>query len=313
LAEGFKLMAVATTRRGRRAAAPYAFLAPAVILFSLFLLLPVGYTAYLSLRKVQVKGLGLGRGARAEVWAGLDNYQRAVTDSELWSGALRVLAYGALLLPVMLGLALLFALLLDRPRVALGRFSRISIFLPYAVPAVIASMLWGFLYQPAMSPLNYLLGQLGLPEPNLLGTGSVFFSIVNIAIWGGVGFNMIILFTSLRAIPPEIYESARIDGCSELQLALRIKIPLLMPAIVMTTVFSLIVTVQVFSEPLTIRSLTTSVTSTWTPLMKVYRDAFAADDIYAAAATSILLAAITLVLSFGFLRLVQRRAFGEER
>jgi multiple sugar transport system permease protein len=306
-------MAVASTRRGRRTAAPYAFLAPAVILFSLFILLPVGYTAYLSLRKVQVRGLGLGRGARSEVWAGLDNYRRAVTDTELWSGGLRVLAYGAVLLPVMLGLALLFALLLDRPRVALSRFSRISIFLPYAVPAVIASMLWGFLYQPAMSPLNYLLGKLGLPEPNLLGTGSVFFSIVNIAIWGGVGFNMIILFTSLRAIPPEIYESARIDGCSELQIALRIKVPLVMPAIVMTTVFSLIVTVQVFSEPLTIRSLTTNVTSTWTPLMKVYRDAFAADDLYAAAATSILLAAITLVLSFGFLRVVQRRAFGEER
>jgi multiple sugar transport system permease protein len=71
--------------------------------------------------------------------------------------------------------------------------------------------------------------------------------------------------------------------------------------------------VQVFSEPLTVRSLTTSVTSTWTPLMKVYRDAFAADDLYSAAATSILLAAITLVLSFGFLRFVQRRAFGEDR
>jgi multiple sugar transport system permease protein len=306
-------MVVRTVRRGRRAAAPYAFLAPAVLLFTLFILLPVGYTAYLSLRKVQVKGLGLGRGARTEVFAGLDNYRRAVTDSELWSGGLRVLAYGALMLPIMLGLALLFALLLDRPRVGLRGFSRISIFLPYAVPAVIASMLWGFLYLPAMSPLNYVLAKLGLPEPNLLSTGSVFFSIVNIAVWGGVGFNMIILYTSLRAISPEIYESARIDGCSELQIALRIKIPLLIPAIVMTTVFSMIVTVQVFSEPLTVRSLTTNITSTWTPLMKVYRDAFAADDLYAAAATSILLAAITLVLSFGFLRFVQRRAFGEER
>ncbi|MCW6010349.1 sugar ABC transporter permease [Micromonospora sp. CPCC 205371] len=306
-------MAVVTSRRGRRTAAPYAFLAPAVLLFSLFILLPVGYTAYLSLRKVQVKGLGLGRGARSEVFAGLENYQRAIADSQLWSGALRVLLYGLLLLPIMLGLALLFALLLDRPRVGLRRFSRISIFMPYAVPAVIASMLWGFLYLPAMSPLNYVLDKLGLPEPNLLSPGSVLFSIVNIAVWGGVGFNMIILYTSLRAISPEIYESARIDGCSELQIALRIKIPLLIPAIVMTTVFSLIVTVQVFSEPLTVRSLTTSVTSTWTPLMKVYRDAFAADDLYSAAATSILLAAITLVLSFGFLRFVQRRAFGEDR
>jgi multiple sugar transport system permease protein len=297
---------------GGRRAAPYAFLAPAVILFVLFLVLPIGYAAYLSLQKIQVSGLGLGRGARQEVFAGLANYRAAVTDGDLWSGALRVLAYGGLLLPVMLGLALLFALLLDSSRSGLRRVSRISIFLPYAVPAVLGSMLWGFLYLPAMSPLNHVLARLGLPEPNLLGTDTVFFSVVNIALWGGVGFNMIVLYTALRAIPRELYESARIDGCTEIQLALRIKVPLLLPAIIMTSLFSMIATLQVFSEPITIRSLTNSITSTWTPLMKVYADAFALDDIYSAAATSVLIAAITLVISFSFLRLVQRRAFGQE-
>jgi multiple sugar transport system permease protein len=306
-------MVVRPRRRvGRRTGAPYAFLAPAIILFILSFVLPIGYAVYLSLRKVQVSGLGLGRGSRREIFAGLENYRSALTDPELWSGSLRVLAYGALLLPVMLGLALLFALLLDSRRAGLRRFSRISIFLPYAVPAVLGSMLWGFLYLPAMSPLNYLLAKLGMPEPNLLASDTVFYSVVNIALWGGVGFNMIVMYTSLRAIPRELYESARIDGCSELQVALRIKVPLLLPAIIMTSLFSMIATLQVFSEPLTIRSLTNSITSTWTPLMKVYTDAFAVDDIYSAAATSVLIAGITLVVSFGFLRLVQRRAFGEE-
>jgi multiple sugar transport system permease protein len=302
--------------RGRRAA-PYAFLAPAIILFALFIILPIGYAAYLSLRKIRVSGLGLGRGARREVFAGLENYRAALTDGELWTGVVRVLAYGGLLLPVMLGLALLFALLLDSERSGLRRFSRISIFLPYAVPAVLGSMLWGFLYLPAMSPLNDVTGWLadrglGLPEPDLLSVDAVFFSVVNIALWGGVGFNMIILYTSLRAIPRELYESARMDGCTEVQLALRIKIPLLVPSIVMTTLFSMIATLQVFSEPITIRSLTNSITSTWTPLMKVYVDAFALDDIYSAAATSVVIAVLTLLLSFAFLRLVQRRAFGPE-
>lgn len=300
-------------RRGRRTAVPYAFLAPAVIFFSLTFVLPIGYAAYLSLRKVQVSGLGLGRGARTEVFAGLENYRSAFTDSELWSSGLRVLGYGALLIPTMIGLALLFALLLDRPRVGLQRFSRIAIFLPYAVPAVIASLLWGFLYLPAMSPLNFVLARLGLPEPNLLGTGTVFYAVVNIALWGGVGFNMIVLYTALRAIPSELYESARIDGCGEWQIAYRIKIPLLGPAIVMTTVFSMIATLQVFSEPMTLRPLTNSISSSWTPLMKIYRDAFVADDRYLAAASSVLIAGITLVLSFGFLRLVQSRAFGQEQ
>lgn len=306
----------AAGRSGRRTAArwaPYAFLAPAVILFLLFLLLPIGYAGYLSVRKVEVKGLGLGKGARREIFAGLENYREAVSDSDLWSGALRVLGYGALLVPAMLGLALLFALLLDRPGVRLHRFSRLAIFLPYAVPAVIASLLWGFLYLPAVSPVNDALARFGLPEPNMLAHDWVFYAVVNIGLWGGVGFNMIVLYTALRAIPRELYESARIDGCSELQIALRIKIPLLLPALIMTTIFSMIATLQVFTEPTTLRPLTNSINSAWTPLMKIYSDAFGRDDIYSAAATSVVIAAITLVLSFGFLRLVQRSAFGEDR
>jgi multiple sugar transport system permease protein len=223
-----------------------------------------------------------------------------------------VLIYGGVLVVLMLGLALSFALILDARRIRLARFSRISIFLPYAVPSVIASLLWGFLYLPAVSPFQYLLRAMGLPEVDLLGTQTIYVALVNIAIWGGVGFNMLVLYTALRAIPRELYESARIDGCSELQIARRIKIPLITPALIMTTVFSVIATLQVFSEPTTLRPLTNSLSSTWTPLMKIYRDAFVRNDINSAAATSLILALATLVVSFGFLRLVQSRAFGQE-
>jgi len=215
--------------------------------------------------------------------------------------------------PSMLLLALLFALLLDVPRVRLARFSRIAIFLPYAVPAVIASLLWGFLYLPSVSPGQYLLVKAGLSPIDLLNPTSIYFSLINIALWGGVGFNMMVMFTALRAVPQEIYESARIDGASEVQIALRIKVPMITPALIMTAVFSTIATLQVFSEPTALHPLTNSLSTTWTPLMKIYQEAFARDDIYSAAATSIVLAVLTLVLSFGFLRIVQNRAFGQER
>jgi multiple sugar transport system permease protein len=292
---------------------PYAFLTPAIVMFTLFLFVPIAYTGYLSLRKVKVEGLGLGRGSRREVFAGLENYRQALTDAELWRGALRVLAYGAILTPVMLGFALLFALLLDSRRVGLQRFSRISIFLPFAVPVVIASLLWGFLYLPSVSPGQFLLRSAGLPEVDLLGPDLIVFALVNIGVWGGVGFNMIVIYTALQAIPRELYESARIDGCSERQIALRVKIPLIVPAMVMTTIFSLIATLQVFSEPMTLRPMTNSLSSTWSPIMKIYQDAFARNDIFSAAATSIVVATVTLVVSFGFLRLVQRRAFAGEQ
>jgi multiple sugar transport system permease protein len=296
---------------GRRVSAvPYVFLAPAMALFVLFLALPIGYTIYLSLRRTKVSGLGLGRGARKEIFVGLRNYGSAVGDGELWAGWLRVLGYGALVLAVMLGLALVFALMLDSAHVRLARFSRISIFLPYAVPGVAATLLWGFLYLPSLSPVNALLSATG-GEVNLLGAGTVVYSMANVAVWGGVGFNMLVLYTTLRAVPRDYYEAARIDGAGELQIALRVKIPILTPAIILTTVFSVIATIQVFTEPTTLRPLTNTISSTWSPLMKVYRDAFVTGDLYSAAATSIVVAAIALVLSFGFLRVVKSRAFGE--
>ncbi|MGW4808151.1 carbohydrate ABC transporter permease [Kitasatospora sp. NPDC004272] len=296
--------------RRRGSLAPYGFLGPAALLFTLFFALPIGFAVYLSLRAVRVKGLGLGSHARTEVWAGLSNYSSALADPELLAGSGRVLLYGALLVPTMLGAALFFALLLDVPRVRFGAFSRLVIFLPYAVPGIVASTLWGFLYLPQVSPGYYLLTQAGMSGPDLLHGNGLYLAMANIAVWGGTGFNMIVIYTSLRALPAELYEAARLDGCSELQIALRIKIPLVAPSLVLTFFFSMIATLQVFAEPMTLKPLTNSMSSTWSPLMKVYRDAFVQGNIYSAAATSVVIAAATLLLSFGFLKLVNKRANG---
>ncbi|MGW3911699.1 carbohydrate ABC transporter permease [Streptomyces sp. NPDC005070] len=292
--------------------APYAFLLPATILFVLFFALPIGYAIWLSLHKVQVKGLGLGAGARKEVWAGIRNYTDALTDSELVDGALRVAGYGAIVVPVMLGLALLFALMLDAEKVRLAPFTRLAIFLPYAIPGVVAALLWGFLYLPDVSPFYFVLDRLGLPQPDLLDGGPLYIALSNVAVWGGTGFNMIVIYTSLQAIPAEVLEAARLDGVTPLQTALRIKIPMVAPSLVLTFFFSIIATLQVFSEPTTLKPLTNSVSTTWSPLMKVYRDAFNTGDIYAAAAEAVIIAAVTLVLSFGFLRAANSRTKQEE-
>ncbi|MFF0183617.1 carbohydrate ABC transporter permease [Streptomyces sp. NPDC005244] len=292
--------------------APYGFLLPAAVLFVLFFALPIGYALWLSLHKVEVKGLGLGSGARKEVWAGLRNYTDALTDSELLHGALRVAGYGAIVVPVMLGLALLFALMLDADKVRLTPFTRLAIFLPYAIPGVVAALLWGFLYLPDVSPFHFVLDRLGMPQPNLLDGGPLYVALSNIAVWGGTGFNMIVIYTALRAIPVEVHEAARLDGATPLQIALRIKVPMVAPSLVLTFFFSIIATLQVFSEPTTLKPLTNSVSTTWSPLMKVYRDAFGAGDIYAAAAEAVIIAVVTLVLSFGFLRAANSRTQQEE-
>jgi multiple sugar transport system permease protein len=276
-----------------------------------FMAAPILYTLVLSFQKTKVSGLGLGSGSRSTVFAGLENYLNAL-DADFVASVLRVLLYGLILVPTMLLLALVFALLLDSRRSGGRTFSRVSIFLPYAVPAVISSLLWGFLYLPSISPAYWLFDRLGWDAPSILSNQLVIFAIANIALWGGVGFNMIVMYTSLRAVPSDIYEAARLDGASETQIALRIKVPIIAPALVMTALFSMVATLQVFAEPTTLRPLTNSLSTSWTPLMKVYRDAFTRDDIHSAAASSMIIALATILISFLFLRVVQRRAFGQE-
>lgn len=296
----------------RRASAPWAFLAPAIVLFVAFLAAPIFYALYLSFRTEKVSGLGLGPGSRTEVWNGLTNYANALADPEFLASVGRVGLYGLVVVPVMLGSALLFALLLDARRSRARRFSRVAIFLPYAVPAVISSLLWGFLYLPGVSPFYWVFDQLGWDVPSLFSSRLVLFAVANIAVWGGVGFNMVVIYTALNAIPSELYEAAELDGASQVGVALRVKIPIVLPSIIMTFVFSMIATLQVFAEPTTLRPLSNTISTTWTPLMKVYRDAFTRGDLYSASATSVIIAVATFVLSLGFLRLVQSRAFGQE-
>jgi len=298
-----------TKKRTAPHVAPYAFVTPAVVLYALVLLVPIGYTVYLSVQKSQVSGLGLGLGARRQVFAGLSNYSSALTDGAFLSSVLRVVIYSLILVPVMLGLALLFALLIDARRVRLQRFGRLSIFLPYAVPTVIASLLWGFLYLPTVSPFPVLLSKVGLSMPNLFTTHVALLSVANIGVWGGTGFNMIVMYTALRALPSELYEAARIDGASQWQVALRIKIPMIAPALVLTGVFSLIATLQVFNEPQTLSPLTNTISPDWMPLMRVYNLAFNENDSYQAAALSVIIAAVMFVGSYFLLRVSNKRVF----
>lgn len=293
----------------RRWLAPHLFLLPAGLLFLAFLAIPIVYALYLSVRGMRIEDVG-PFGLQTETWVGLTNYLQAITDAEFLAGFGRLLVYGVIAVPLTLGGALLFALLLDLPRVRAAQFSRTAIFIPYAVPGVIASLLWGFLYLPSTSPLNWILEQLGLDGVSVLTGGTLYPAIANIAIWSGIGFNMIIIYTSLRGIPDEIYEAARLDGAGERTIAWRIKIPLVAPALVLTGLFSLIGTLQLYGEPTTLRPMTTEISQTWVPLMKIYRDAFARDDIWLASASSVLLAVGTLILSVILLRATQRSAFG---
>jgi multiple sugar transport system permease protein len=298
-----------STRRRRIRPAPYLFLAPAIVLFVAFMLVPIVYAGWMSFQTYELQGGGI-LGTKVQVFAGLDNYISALGDPELVAGFGRLGLYALIAVPLTLGLALLFALLLDVPVARGTRFARTAIFIPYAVPGVVAALLWGFMYFPGTSPFSFVTKALGWGAVPFLENPDIFGSMANIAIWGGVGFNMIIIFTSLRGIPADIYEAASLDGASEWQIAFRIKIPLVIPALVLTGIFSVIGAVQLYGEPMTLKPMTNVISQTWVPLMTIYRDAFLTDDLPSAAALSVVLAGGTVLVSALVLWITNRRSLG---
>ena len=275
------------------------FTAPFVILFVMFYLVPIAYAIWQSLLVVEREGTF---GEAKEVFGGLTQYVLVFQNEAFWTSVARVLIFGAVQVPVMLGLALLFALLLDSPLLRGKKFFRLAFFVPYAVPGVIAAIMWGFLYSPNLSPFTVLTANV-----DFLSADLVLWAIANVVTWVFVGYNMLIIYSSLLAIPSDVYEAARLDGAGQLRIAWSVKIPMVRPSLVLTAILSIIGTLQLLAEPQVFRSFSSAVTSTYTPNMTIYATS-AIPNVSLAAAFSVVLALATFVLSFTFLRITRRKA-----
>jgi len=299
----------AGSRRRRGAGRPravtiLAFVLPFILPFVLFYLVPVVYAVWQSF--LVVRRTSGEYGTLYTTFGGLTQYAQALQNSAFWGSIGRIALFGIVQVPVMLFLALAMALLLDAPMLKLKSFFRIAAFMPYAVPGVIAAIMWAFLYSPQLSPVVELLKGSGL-QPDFLGPGAVLWSAANISTWLWTGYNMLIMFSALQAIPPDLYEAARLDGAGDWVIAWRIKVPIIAPSIVLTTVFSIIGTLQLYTEPAVLRQISSNISSTFTPNMLAYSVA-SGNNYQQAAAISVILAVITFVLSLGFMRLTSRRA-----
>ena len=292
-------MSVITARSSRRTAGPL-FVAPFLLLFVLFFLAPLGYAAYLSLFEHKLIG--------GTTFVGLDNYVTAVKDPQLIHSVLRVATFFLIQVPVMLILALLFALALDSGLVRLARVVRLGIFVPYAVPSVVASLMWGYLYGPAYGPFAQLSRALHGPAPRFLSDGWMLGSLANIVTWEFVGYNMIILYAALRTIPTELYEAAAMDGAGAWRIAWSIKIPALRPALLLTLLFSVIGSFQLFNEPKLLMNIAPDViSSSYTANLYAYTLAFTGQQVNYAATVSFLLGLVIVIASYAVLLTANRR------
>jgi multiple sugar transport system permease protein len=276
------------------------FVAPFALVFVALLILPLAYAFYLSLYS---KGLATG-----VIFAGVKNYVTAFTDSSFLKGVWFVVRFALVLIPIQMVISLALALVLDALTTRFARFARLMIFLPYAIPAVIGALMWGFLYSPTFGPMQQIFGLFGGQAPFLLSTDNVFAGLMNVVTWQWAGYYMIIIFAALQGIDSSIYEAARMDGANAWQIAFRIKVPMVASALLLILVFALIGTLQFFSEPQILRPLSNgTITPDFTPNIYAFSQAFAYANFNYASAISFALGIIVFIAVYVFLFFTRKR------
>jgi multiple sugar transport system permease protein len=299
---GLKARAVPTARRDNAAREPglrknkrnwsgWWFVGPFMIIFTLVFIAPLLYAIYLSLFREALIG--------GNHFVGLGNYMTALQDPKFWDATLRVSLFLVIQVPIMLFLSMFAALALDSARLRWVPFYRLAIFLPYAVPGVVAVMIWGYMYGSQFGLVADLNNFLGISLPSPLASNLIMLSIGNIVTWEFVGYNMLIFFSALKAVPQELYEAAEIDGAGALRTIFSIKLPQIRGAILIATLFSIIGSFQLFNEPTIMQAIApNAITSYFTPNMYAFNLSFSGAQFNYAAAIAIISGLITMIVAY---------------
>jgi multiple sugar transport system permease protein len=278
------------------------FVVPFLLGFLLFMLVPLGYAIYTSLYTSRIIG--------GTSFTGASNYTQTLESGQFWAGVIRVVIVGAIQIPVMLAIAFFFACVFDLGVAKYGTFFRTVFFVPFAVPAVVGAVMWSFLLEPQFGPFSRLAGALGFANTNYFSPNLILPAIIVIVIWEWTGYNMMILYTALKSVPRDVVEAAILDDTPLWKIIVRIKLPLVRPAIVMLVFLNTIGALQLFTEPQILESFQQgSISVNYTPSYFIWNTAIAGDQTNLAAAMAVILAVIIVVISA--LSLIIRRRRGE--
>ncbi len=280
-----------TRRRARTDWRGWIFTGPFAVVFVLTFIAPLVYALYLSLFQNRLVG--------GNAFVGVDNYVAVLADPQFWSGLGRVSLFLLVQVPIMLVLAFAAALAIDSARLYGTGLIRLVIFLPYAVPAVVAVLMWGYIYGDSFGLAAQINGILGSDILQPFSGRWILVSIGNIVTWEFVGYNMLIFYSALKTIPSELYEAAEIDGARGWQVIRAIKIPASRGAIVIATIFSIIGSFQLFNEPNVLKPLADNVITTYfTPNMYAYSLSFNGQQYNYSATVAIIMGVITAVIAY---------------
>jgi multiple sugar transport system permease protein len=280
-------------RSGRRDWGAYVFLAPYLVLFFMFLVLPLGCGLVLSLMRYELVS------PLPNKFIGLGNYAEAVGDERFWRSLWATARFVLMAVPCTVVLALVLAVLLDRISARRAWAYRLAIFLPTMITVSVVGLVWRWFYNSEFGVFNAILSHVGIKVPWITSTRMAMPSLVLMSVWWTVGTPTLILLAGLKQISPSYHEPAAIDGATAWQRFRHITLPLLRPVMLFVVVTYTIGAFQVFGQPFIVTG-GGPVMSTHVLVQYVYEMAFQAYRLGYGAAMSwmlfVLIAGISVVV-----------------
>jgi ABC-type sugar transport system permease subunit len=267
---------------------PYVFTSPKILVFVVFMLLPLGWAILMTL---QAGAILVG-----PHFVGLQNYAKVFSDGLFWTGLKNSFYYTVLVIPTVIVLGLGLSGLLNRP-IRFRPFFSLLLIVPTVASTVAAAVVWDYLLQTDGGLFNNILVALGQDPVNWLGTPSLVMLIfVALEVWRGVGFYTMLFLAAMQSIPKHLYDAAAIDGATGLQAFRVVTLPLMRPAIVFATVMATIWNLQLFDSPYVMTKGGPGYAS-MTVVLYIYQMAFKYDSMGLAATMAFALLVIIMVLA----------------
>ena len=273
---------------------------PAVFVLVLVILVPLGYSLYISLHKYILQ-FGLGK------WTYLQNYIKAFTHREFLISTKNtfVLTFSVVSLEFIFALGL--ALILNRDDIKGKKFYTVVLMIPVMMPPIAVGLIWRLLLHPDLGIINYLIGLVGVPKLGWYGDPDLaMLTVIGVDVWHETSLIMIILLAGLTSLDKTPYEAAVVDGASSIQTFFYITLPMLSPIITVAILIRMIAAIKTYDL---IYILTRGGPGFRTETMSyyVYKTAFRKMSMGDAAAQSFILLFIILIFSLVLIKVMETR------
>lgn len=266
----------------------WAFASPAVLLIVVFGIVPIIWSALLSLQHTNLLS--------PPHWVGLDNYRALPKDPVFRQSLVHSAIYTALFVPISVGGGLFAAIALNRPLRGI-RLYRTAVFVPVVVSTIATVIIFLWVLDPNFGLANWMLGKVGLgPFGFLESPNGALYSVVGMTAWGWIGFDVIIYLAALQGIPRELVEAAQIDGADTWGIFRHLTLPLLGPVTLFLVVWSTINALQLFDEVFLATNGGPG-TATYVPVFYLFKLAFQQGVAGYAAAIAYVLFVVILILT----------------